>query len=64
MTDNCDRRHFIQKSLLASMGATLGLSLEEKILAVHDLRFSGFLQQVVQVIAIHDLIHAEDLITQ
>ena len=32
MTKNCDRRHFLKKSVLASTGATLGLSLEEKIL--------------------------------
>ena len=32
MTKHLDRRHFLKKSVLASTGATLGLSLEEKIL--------------------------------
>jgi hypothetical protein len=32
MTKHFDRRHFLKKSVLASTGATLGLSLEEKIL--------------------------------
>ena len=32
MTKHLNRRHFLKKSVLASTGATLGLSLEEKIL--------------------------------
>ncbi|MHC4104757.1 MAG: twin-arginine translocation signal domain-containing protein, partial [Planctomycetota bacterium] len=32
MSENLDRRSFIKKSVIASTGAGLGLSLEEKIL--------------------------------
>jgi len=36
MAENLDRRHLSKKSVIVSAGATLGLSLEEKILRSRD----------------------------